>query len=132
MPNNMPPNAPPAGMPPNPGNTPPPGGIMGAGKDALTQNMSFFNPADAAMIAQKKIFTADMTVAQALAKVGIDVNGPAQQIVDFAKKQLENGDVVKKMENMSQEDTGEPGQGEGAVPPPTPGPAGIDALMQGR
>jgi hypothetical protein len=108
----------------------PSGGIMGATSDPVKKNMSLFNPMDAAAIKESGEFQGmqNMTVRQAFdsfcQKVGIDPEGSATQLVEFAKSQVKNADMVGKMDSIARDSQGE----EGAQPE---APPGLDSLMQG-
>jgi hypothetical protein len=91
---------------------------MGAASDPLRKNASIMNPMDLAMMKGEGQFSPDMTVVDVLQKLGIDPNGPASQLVEFGRKQVENGDMVGKMQNMAQDS-------QGAEPAPTPGLEGL-------
>ena len=88
-------------------------GIMGATSDPVKKSMSLFNPMDAAAIKESGAFQGmqDMTVRQAFdafcQKVGIDPEGPAQQLVEFAQSQVKNADMVGKMDSIAQASQGE-------------------------
>jgi hypothetical protein len=87
-------------------------GYMGAAGDPLRKNMSFMNPMDLATMKQEGQFTEDMTVNDALMKVGIDPNGPVSQLVEFGQKQIQNADMAGKMQNIAGDaGTEEPAQG---------------------
>jgi len=105
-------------------------GFMGASEDPVKQNMSMFNPVDMAAMKQSGAFTPDMKVKDVLLKIGIDPEGPATQLVEFAKKQHQNADPLGKMKNIAStapqgEPQGEP-QGQPAVESP---PQGLEGLM---
>jgi hypothetical protein len=82
------------------------------GNNPVKDNMSIMNPVDQAYMKQSGEFSPEMTVRDVLGKFGIDVDGPAQQLVDFGIKQVENADSVRKMQNIA----GQGGQG-GQMPP---------------
>ena len=104
-----------------------PGGGMSGG-DPLAQmksQESIFNPADAAMKVNRGDIRPDMTVAQLLGSMGIDVNGPATQLTEFMKGQVQNKSIMGKM-GMG----GQPGRKPMAPPPTAPGEEpGIAGLM---
>jgi hypothetical protein len=102
-------------------------GFMGASKDPIRQNMSGFNPVDLAAMKQSGTFTPDMKVKDVLLKIGIDPEGPATQLVEFAKKQTQNADPLAKMKNIAA--TAPQGQAQGQPPAEEPLPAGLDGLM---
>jgi hypothetical protein len=87
------------------------------GKDPIKNNMSMLNPVDAAAMKgpiQQNLN--DMSLGQFIESLGMDLEGPATQLVDFGKKQAENGSMAGKMENIG---GGVPGSGS-PVPPPVP------------
>jgi hypothetical protein len=102
------------------------------GNNPVKDNMSIMNPVDQAYMKQSGEFNSEMTVRDMLAKFGIDVDGPAQQLVDFGMKQVENADPVRKMQNIA----GQGGQGgqmppapEQSAPQMPPGQGGLDSLL---
>lgn len=103
-------------------------GYMSAATDPIRKNASIFNPMDLAMMKEEGAFTGmeNMTARQAFeqfcSKVGINPDGPVQQLVEFGRKQVENGDMLGKMQNISQE-------GNEEEPLPTPG---LEDLMKER
>jgi hypothetical protein len=105
--------------------------------DAMKETRSMLNPVDLASMKQesKGQITGDMSVRDFLAKVGIDVEGPATQLQQFAKKQVENADPIKKMQNMAA--MGKGGGMQGGPPqgqPPQGAPpqgGGLEDLMKG-
>jgi hypothetical protein len=86
----------------------PPQGMQG---DPIKENESFLNPTDLGLMAGEGRFTPDMSVRDVLQDLGIDVDGPADQLVEFAKKQSENANPINKMQNIA-------GSGQAASPPP--------------
>ena len=113
-------------MPPT-GGMPPPGG-----SDPIKENESFLNKTDLGMMAGEGRFSPDQTVRDVLTELGIDVEGPATQLVEFAQKQTENATVPGKMKNMSS--LGQPApQGPPSAMPqgPAPGPQGPPPSMEG-
>lgn len=98
-------------------------GYMGASKDPIRKNMSFANPMDLAMMKKEGAFTQGMTVNEALQKLGIDPNGPVEQLVEFGKKQVENGDMVGKMQNIAADS-------QGAIPEEPASTPGLEGLLR--
>jgi len=91
------------------------------GQDPIKNNMSMFNPVDAmAMKGPIKQNINDMQLGQFIESLGMDLEGPATQLVEFGKKQTENADMAGKMKNIG---GGVPGSGS-PVPPPVPPPQG--------
>ena len=90
--------------------------------DPIKKNASFLNPMDLAMMQKEGMFTPEMTVMDALTKAltmqGIDPNGPVTQLGELMQKNVENADMVGKMQNIAA-DTG------GETPAPTPGLEGL-------
>lgn len=100
--------------------------------DPIKDNMSVMNPVDMAAMKQSGEFTPEMTVRDVLAKFGIDVDGPAEQLVQLATKHIENADMMQKMKNIG----GQGAQPEQAPPPPAPtapqqlpGGGGLEGLL---
>ncbi len=114
--------------------TPPENGYMGASTDPLKKNMSFFNPADLGLMKEEGFMQPGMKVKDVLMKIGIDPEGPAEQLVEFAKSQFGNADAIGKMNSIAQEPMPESpdGQGSAPVPPQPPEEAstpGLEGLM---
>ena len=105
--------------------------VFGGAGDPLKNTMSIFNPTDRAAMKDGGQFNEDMTVRDVLGKFGIDVDGPASQLVDFAKTQTKNSTAIGKMQGIA----GTPPAGPAAppTPPATPAPSGgsLDDLMGG-
>ena len=82
-------------------------GMMG-GDNPVRKNMSIMNPMDLAAMKQSGEFSdmESMTVADVMMKMGIDPNGPATQLVEFGRKQVENADMVGKMQNIASDTVG--------------------------
>jgi len=84
--------------------------------DPIKDNMSMLNPIDQAYIKQSGDYTVEMKVRDVFEKFcqenNIDMDGPAEQLVVFGRKQIENADPVRKMQNIA----GQGGQG-GQMPP---------------
>jgi hypothetical protein len=88
------------------------------GKDPLKNNMSMFNPVDAAaMRGPMRQNLENMSLGQFIESLGMDLEGPASQLVDFGKKQAENGSMAGKMKNIG---GGVPGSGSPVPPSPSP------------
>lgn len=100
------------------------GGYMGASQDPLKKNMSLMNPMDLAAMKQSGDFgnIKNMSVKEVLMKIGIDPEGPAEQLVEFSRKQVENADMVGKMQNIAADSQGEQ---PGGQPPAAPGLEGL-------
>ena len=116
-----------------------PGGMPGGAPPVDTSQESIFNPADAAMKAGRGDINAQMTVRDVLGKMGIDVEGPASQLVKFSQDQMQKRTMSGKlgMQRPPQMPPGGPGgpppggPGMGAPPPmPPQGGGGIEGLMQ--
>jgi hypothetical protein len=116
------------------------GGGMGAppgGGSALQGQESIFNPADATAIAGRGDINAQMTVRDVLGKMGIDVEGPASQLVKFSQDQMQKRTMSGKM-GMQRPPAAPQGAPPGmtpgrGAPPPSPqgagSPGGIEGLM---
>jgi len=83
------------------------------GGDPIKENQSMLNPADAATMAQSGDMQANMTVRDFLQQLGIDVDGPVDQLKEFAQKQVSNAGGMSKMQNIA--------QSAGPAGPPAPG-----------
>lgn len=90
--------------------------------DPVMKNRSFLNPMDLASMQNEEMFTPDMTVMEAITKAltsqGIDPNGPVTQLGELAQKNVQNADMVGKMQNIAADSGVE-------TPAPTPGLEGL-------
>lgn len=102
-------------------------GFMGAASDPVRKNTSVFNPLDLAAMKQSGQFEGaeDMKVVDFLPMIGIDPQGPMSQLTEFMQKQVENADMVGKMQNIAADSTAM----EGEPPAPT---EGLESLLQTR
>jgi hypothetical protein len=91
------------------------------GKDPIKNNMSMFNNVDAAALKGPMQQNMDMPLGQFIESLGMDLEGPATQLVEFGKKQAENGSMAGKMKNIG---GGVPGSGSPVPPPAPPAPQG--------
>jgi len=100
--------------------------------DAISQNMSAYNPSDAAMMAQSGQISKDMTVADLITKVfKVPLTAPASALVGAMKTQLGNRNMAGKAKSMSgAPPTGAPMQGRQA-PPSSPSPMGAPPAAGG-
>ena len=119
----MMPQMPPQGMPP---------------QSPVDKNLSAMDPTGAALMSAKNPVNPGMTVADYLKQMGIDVNGPVQQLIDFAQKQQANANPMNRMRNIAA-DTAlqkggqppvQPGVKPMVQPPGQPSPSGLQGLMQ--
>ena len=121
-------------MRPPMGGQPPMGGGMPGGApggNPVKDNMTMLNPTDLAVMKGTGQVSGDMTVRDVLAQVGIDVDGPATQLAEFAQKQVKNSSAMGKMKNM-QPQGGPAPQAPQAPPQGQPGPPpGMDSLLGG-
>lgn len=104
--------------------------------------MSLFNPTDLAASKQAKDagkgsfagMDESTSVRDFLSGLGIDVEGPVTQLMQFAKQNMDKADPLNKMENIAATAPGGPAPGgptPGGSPPPSPPPAapGMEGLM---
>jgi hypothetical protein len=91
----------------------------------VQQNMSVLNPVDAAVMKQDGAMgnPGEQTVMDALQKLGIDPQGPATQLVEWAKSQMKNANPANKMRAIS---------GGGAKRPPREKPSMESLLGKGE
>ena len=116
-------------MPPT-GGTPPMGGPPM--NDPIKDNESFLNKTDLGVMAGERRFTPDQSVRDVLTELGIDVEGPATQLVEFAQKQSQNAEVSGKMKNIASSGQPKPMPSpQGPMPGPAPGPQGPPPSMEG-
>lgn len=118
---------------------PPQGGAQG-GQDPMSANRSPLNPTDMAFMQKSGQVSADMTFGQFMEQsFGIKYEDPLQVAVDKMKKNVDNADPMKKMQNIAGAG-GPPGGGinppqGGARPPmpqgrkPTVQSGGLEGLM---
>ena len=101
------------------------------GGNPVKDNMSMLNPTDLAVMKGTGQVGGDETVRDVLAQFGIDVDGPATQLAEFAQKQVKNSSAMGKMKNM-QPQGGPTPQAPQAPPQGQPGPPpGMDSLLGG-
>jgi hypothetical protein len=122
-----------------PQGAPPQGQPMGGGRQPspLMKNLSVLNPKDANLMGVSGQFSPDMTVRDFLGQMGIDVDGPASQLVEMAKKQAQNANPLNKMRNMAADTSLKPGGQPQTMPgvkpmvapPGQPSPAGMEGLL---
>jgi len=79
---------------------------------ALKDNMSIFNPADAAAMKESGEITAQTTIRDFFASKGVDVDGPITQLIQFAGDQAQKANPMNKMKAVA---------GQGAPPGMPPG-----------
>lgn len=114
----MPPGMPPGG--PSPGG-PPPGGPGGNPMGVLKDNMSIFNPADAAAMKESGEITVQTTIRDFFASKGVDVDGPITQLIQFAGDQAQKANPLNKMKAVAgQAPGGPPGMPPGGQQGPPP------------
>ena len=80
---------------------------------------SLLNPTDLAGMKQQGVARPGMTVRDFMQKMGIDVDGPVEQLQQFARKQTQNATAMGKMNTMAARG---PQQQMGGRPPGGPGP----------
>jgi len=98
----------------------------------IKENASIMNPIDLAAMKQSGEFTPQMSIREVLAKLGmtdIDAPGSAMQLVEFGKKQVQNADMTKKMQNIGGAKPAGPGTVPPQVPPEEMPPQGLDSLV---
>lgn len=118
---------------------PPGGGGMGGGpmSGAVGKNLSALTPGGAAAMAAANPASPNMTVRDYLAKLGINVDGPVQQLIDFAQKQQENANPINRIRNIAADTAlqkgGQPPTRPGVKPmvqpPGQPSPSGMQGLL---
>jgi hypothetical protein len=67
----------------------------------LKDNMSIFNPADAAAMKQSGEINAQTTIRDFFASKGVDVDGPITQLIQFAGDQAQKANPMNKMKAMA-------------------------------
>ena len=74
-----------------------------SGENPYEKNRSMLNPIDAASMASSGEVgdPRNMSVADFLQSQGIDMNGPAIQLAQWAKKQVDNSNNVNKINNIA-------------------------------
>lgn len=107
------------------------------GPSPVTKNLSALNPNDASLMAASGQISPDMSIRDFFQKQGIDVDGPVTQLVDFAKKQVQNANPINKMRNIASEASLKPGGAPPTMPgakpmvapPSAPAPSGMEGLL---
>jgi len=69
--------------------------------DPMAANRSMLNPTDLAAMKTEGAAGSGTTVRDFLGKMGIDVDGPVDQLTKFANKQLGNASAMGKMKNIA-------------------------------
>ena len=98
--------------------------------DAISRNMSIFNPADNA--AMKQMGAGNIqgkTVADVLATFGVSPDDPAEKLMQFGKQQMQNANPLNKFKNIAGESGNTPAMPE---QPPQDGLGEFEGLMQNR
>lgn len=72
------------------------------------------NPVDLAAMKQEGVARPGMTVRDFMQKMGIDVDGPIEQLTKFGQKQTQNASALGKMQGMRG------GMPPGGMPPGAP------------
>jgi hypothetical protein len=90
-------------------------------EDAVQENMTPYNPTDAAVMKQEGMDLARMSVEEFLTKLGVDPKGPATQLSQIPQMARKQGSTVNKMRSIA----GQPGGG-----PPRERPS-MDGLLGG-
>jgi len=98
----------------------PPGG--GQATQAVDRGRSIFSGVDVAAMAQEGKLSGDLTVRQVLENLGINVDGPANQLIEFAQRQEANKDPIQKMQAIA--GAGGAPQGQPPAAPAEAGPPG--------
>lgn len=109
----------------------PPGGGMPQGdpSESFEKNLSLFNPADAALMKQRGDVQPGMTIRDFFQKQGLDVEGPIDQLIQFAKSQMKSASPLGKVQEIG--GGAAPGGMPEGMPPGMPGggaPGGSSGL----
>lgn len=80
-------------------------------EQVMEEQRSVFNPTDVAAMTKQGKLNPRMSVIDYLGQLGIDPNGPATQLVQFAKQQMQKRNPMNKMQALA-----------GSSPRPAPGP----------
>ena len=110
-----------------------PPGPQGNTEDKFEKNLSMFNPADAAMMKQRGDIQPGMTIRQFMQKQGLNVDGPVDQLIQFAQQQMKSASPLGKVQEISggappmggEMPQGMPPPGGGGPPGGSPGLAGL-------
>lgn len=105
-------------------------------QQAVSENLSVLNPTDIAVMQQNGMLDPNGSIREFFATKGVDVDGPMSQFVEFAKREMANGNPLNKMKKIAgtapQEAPPQPGGGQAPPPPPSGGGGGsIEELMGG-
>lgn len=121
----------PLGMPLGGGGPPgmPPGGGPG---QALAQNQSILNPADAVAMKQGGQITPETSVREFLESRGVDVEGPVTQLIEAFKGEMQKANPVNKMRAVAGAGPSPGGPPMGGAPGMSPGGGqpGLDQLLK--
>ena len=88
---------------------------MGKGGSPIKNNLSMFNPADMAAMAQGDMGQAlvgaaksgkELTIEDGLNMMGLKSTDPLQKLIDFGGKQMQNANPMTKMKNIAAESGG--------------------------
>jgi len=82
----------------------------------IQDNMSIFNPTDAAMMKQNGQLDPNMSIRDFFQMNGVDVDGPISQLVKFAQDQIGKANPLNKMQAIA---------GQGPMQQPQGQPQGL-------
>lgn len=104
---------------------PMPGATAAPRPNAISQNSSVFNPADAAMMGQQGAISKNMTVGDLITKVlKVPLTAPAGALIGALKTQLGNRNMAGKAQSMTAAPAGNTPVGSAQGPRNGTGPMG--------
>ena len=115
-------------MPQMPNNMPQPNAPQPNVMQDVKQNMSIFNPVDAAAMKESGQFSSNMSIRDFFAQQGVDVDGPVTQLLQFAKDQAKKASPLGKMQAIAGQ--GAPPAGQQAGQAPSEPPPELGGLLQ--
>ena len=118
------------GMPQMPPQGMPPGGPPGGGAEqALAQNQSILNPADAMQMAQGGQITPETKVGEFLESRGVHWDDPVTVLIEKFKGEMQKANPVNKMKAVAGAGPPQGGPPPGGPPGMPPGGGGLDQLL---
>jgi membrane protease subunit (stomatin/prohibitin family) len=94
--------------------------------DPIEQSRSILNPTDAVAMVQQGKISPKMTVREVFANLGVDVDGPATQLMELAMREREKAQPMNKMRQFAQMS---PAEAPATPPAAEPRTGDLDALL---
>lgn len=87
-------------------------------EDRIGQNMSILNPTDRAMMKQAGTVTSQTSIRDYFGMLGIDVDGPMEQLKGVMADQIGKADPAEKMQRIAGPGMGQPASNPAGAPAP--------------